>query len=310
MLITSNENSYFLSHQEPICIVQTKNETNIKIRSTVLDQEKINLILGKIKDVTDKISNDKNFLIIISGSNLVINNISIISTLELMFYDILKNHDNLSIKLKLTFSKKHYSRVFIEYSLLGKYINRTLDNEFISEMEKIGSKIYQVKRNNRLNNIECGGYRNLVSYENYLKNGDNISQITTEILTTLNFFEISDDDKPTIAEYISELVGNALEHAKSDCLIHIVFHNNLVKNDKTKHKRDKPKRHGIFISVANISSTLIYSNAKSYILSHMNQLDNKKEITKYYNKHNLLFNKKIYTRMVLYVCSFSSKSKH
>ncbi|WP_214856544.1 MULTISPECIES: hypothetical protein [unclassified Exiguobacterium] len=98
--------------------------------------------------------------------------------------------------------------------------------------------------------IQNSHYRRLIAVEEeedpYL-----LSKIMGDIDSFLKPFNVNKDNRHTIAEVITELVGNALEHTKTDCLIDLDVASDYVK------EKEPGNFYGLNITIVNFSNQLL-----------------------------------------------------
>lgn len=135
-------------------------------------------------------------------------------------------------------------------------------------MEKFGMDIY--KRH----------YRRII--KNCDKDRPALSALMDDIVYFQEPFNIKEESREKIAEVLAELVGNALEHTESDCLIDID-----ISNDHSKRDADPSKKYkGINIAIMNISSQLLGKSLEDKILHSNEELsDRYKMVADAYSKH-------------------------
>ncbi|WP_086332175.1 hypothetical protein [Enterococcus sp. DIV0385] len=117
--------------------------------------------------------------------------------------------------------------------------------------------------------------------ENYL------GIVLSEIATFLKSAPISEDARKQVAEVVSELVGNAGEHADSDCLIDIDVTNPHEKLVDGEFQNDKYI--GINIAILNFSEKLLNGDLKQKITQNHIPAEKYQNLYNVYRKHKLLF---------------------
>ena len=80
-----------------------------------------------------------------------------------------------------------------------------------------------------------------------------IGNTYSEIDTFLKVFDVSEEFRDKVAVTIAELVGNAIEHARSDCLLDIDVTSPYEKKDEDMHTL----YYGVNLAVLNFSDKLL-----------------------------------------------------
>lgn len=101
-------------------------------------------------------------------------------------------------------------------------------------------------------------FRRLIEYEKY-KQGNQLSGLLDEITWFQNSFDINYECRDEIAEVIVELVGNAIEHSMSDCLLDFDIATDYV-------KKNGESVCGINIAVINFSDIILGDMLKKKIV--------------------------------------------
>lgn len=109
-------------------------------------------------------------------------------------------------------------------------------------------------------------FRRIIKYEDCYE-GDALSKIYDEIAYFQKNFNINYDCYEEISEVIIELIGNAIEHTKSDCLVDF----DMTSDYTTKQGRPVC---GINISIISFSDTLLGDGLKNKITNLPNDLKN------------------------------------
>lgn len=90
-------------------------------------------------------------------------------------------------------------------------------------------------------------YRKVIKHDKV----DSLSGMYSDILNRLKQFDIDDNCVAEISEVVSELIGNACEHAHSDCLVDLDVADNYTKKDSIE------QYYGVNIAIINFSEILI-----------------------------------------------------
>ncbi len=114
----------------------------------------------------------------------------------------------------------------------------------IKFLEKFNSEVYHLH------------YRKVLKYEEY--SGEKLSQIYDEVFYFQKSFNTNYNCIDKISEVVVELIGNAFEHTKSDCLVDI----DIAPNYLRKGNDLEGKFCGINISVINFSDLLLGDGIK------------------------------------------------
>lgn len=124
-------------------------------------------------------------------------------------------------------------------------------------------------------------FRRVVKYPDYLRS-DKLSKLYDDIAYFQKSFDINYDCLEEVSEVIVELIGNALEHSKSDCLVDFDIAPNYI-------TRDGDSVCGINIAILSFSNILLGDSiAKKMSDFHTNKLEN----TRYEYVKNALDNHK------------------
>lgn len=121
------------------------------------------------------------------------------------------------------------------------------------------------------------------------ENTNYLGQLYKDIDSFLKPFGVEEISRDQISNVISELVGNACEHAKAECLIDIDIATNYKK--VVKDISDEYNYYGINIAVVNISNILLGSGVYNNILcsDKYNDALRYSTVKKAYNNHKVNF---------------------
>lgn len=122
--------------------------------------------------------------------------------------------------------------------------------KFLSISNKANEK-FQLFSDKFKKEIYNSHYRKLVTTEEEEEDPYLLSKIMSDIDTFLKPFNVSEKNRHTTAEVITELVGNALEHTKTDCLIDLDVANDYIK------EKESGKFYGLNITIVNFSDQLL-----------------------------------------------------
>lgn len=243
-----------------------KNILRIKDKNFSIDS--IYKILEHMNWVIDKKMTNLKFKIIIESE--FINDEPTLMLFEaIIYYMISKYYLNLSYRFEIRMNVIGYE--LFKNSLLYKYNNKNIDREsYIKEYEKnitIDNTHYRKRCINSLEN----------------KKGKFLSITMGDIEAFLKNLNINEEYAGDIAEVISEIIGNALEHSNGDCLVNI----NVLKNDEKKYKY-------IDIALLDIDEINYGTGIKNYIESNnYNEYNEKnKVVLEAYKIHKKYFDNK------------------
>lgn len=127
-------------------------------------------------------------------------------------------------------------------------------------------------------------FRRVVKYADYLKS-DKLSKLYDDIAYFQKSFDINYDCLEDVSEVIVELIGNALEHSKSDCLVDF----DIAPNYTTEDGDDVC---GINIAILSFSNILLGDSiAKKMSDFHTNNLENTRYeyVKNAFNNHKNFF---------------------
>lgn len=126
-------------------------------------------------------------------------------------------------------------------------------------------------------------YRLLAKQENNIQ-GEIPSKVMNDLRTFLGTFNVEERYIKEIAEVVSELVDNSLEHTNSDCLIDIdVSMDYKKKNDPNGHY------YGVNIAIMDLNQELLGSKIKKFLLSNEENIWYNK-LREAYNFHKARWN--------------------
>lgn len=150
------------------------------------------------------------------------------------------------------------------------YINSAFRKNILTEEVMLSSvnylrhtKHYSLENFKKKFNLEISlkHYRKYFNYEEY-KDNKRLSVLYTDIFNFLKF-SVDEDTSNKIAEVVTELVGNACEHAHSDCLLDLDITDNYQK--KCKDGNFRGNYYAINIGIVNYSSRLFYHDIREKI---------------------------------------------
>ncbi len=130
-------------------------------------------------------------------------------------------------------------------------------------------------------------FRRLIPSEN-LSDNNYLGNLFKELDSFLKVFDIVEVYRDQITEVISELVGNAGEHGKSDCLLDIDVTHDHIKEKKS--IRQEGQFYGINIAVLNFSEYLLGDGIKRKMNSDFSDTSRYDIVKQAYNYHKNYFN--------------------
>lgn len=131
-----------------------------------------------------------------------------------------------------------------------------------------------------------------------------LGRLMEEINSFLKPFNVDTESRDEISLVISELVGNAGEHALSDCLIDIDVTNNYSKRTEINQKYI-----GVNIVVVNFSDIILGEGVKNNILSNKEEIDDEryKYVLNAYDFHKNKFSEKYLDEDFANITAFQHK---
>lgn len=195
---------------------------------------------------------------------------------------------------------KNNRRVYVEFET-----EKTIYTEGIASSPLLLLDIYKKDCSNKYlktfkSELFKSKYRRVVTVE---ENDDPylLSKIMTDLDSFLKLFSVIKQYRDAISEVVVELVGNALEHGQSDCLIDL---------DVTEeYKKDKAdgKYYGINITIVNFSNKVL-GHSISEKMKNPNLLNERhSHLNKAYDTHKNFFNEN-YTKTDFYhIATFQHK---
>ncbi|MFR3727683.1 hypothetical protein [Lacrimispora sp.] len=122
-----------------------------------------------------------------------------------------------------------------------------------------------------------------------IENTNYLGKLYEEIDIFLKPFGINNDCRDEVGKVIIELVGNACEHAKTDCLIDIDVTSDYEK--KIRGVSDGYTYYGINIAVVNFSNILLGDDINNNILNNSDNIvdERYKEVLRAFDNHKKMF---------------------
>lgn len=151
--------------------------------------------------------------------------------------------------------------------------------------------------------------RRLVKFTDSIEESNYLGRLYQEIDTFLKPFGIDDYCRDKVALVITELIGNATEHAESDCLMDVDVTNSYHMKKSETNKDDDTMYYGINIAVVNFSDKLLGDNIRKNILNkEESQLTGRyRQVFNAHNMHKMLYNEEYGEDDFCNVTSFQHK---
>lgn len=145
-------------------------------------------------------------------------------------------------------------------------------------------------------------YRNLTKYDKYISENEYLSKIVGDIKNYMINNEIPTYIADELSEVLIELIGNGLEHSKTDTLIDIDVTDSLYSKENDK----KGNYYGVNVAIATISN-IHFSDMLKNKLNKNNAIDYGKrysEVMKALKQHQIYFNNKYIENDFYTIASF------
>lgn len=243
-----------------------------------IDFREIKKLLGFFSTIEHKYGLAKLKYIIIYEKEVVFEDKLTIVLFECLLYDLRINKSK-DVQLRLH-AKRTINTEELEYSCL-----------FVGNNEELKDKF-----NFNLHNTH---FRRVVSLKENDENLDSLSKIMGDITSFLKNCNIKSEYSSRASEIAIELLDNALDHSKSDCLIDI----DVTQTPYTKYGDDKQQYQAVNIVVINFSDKLLGEDIKE-ILDNYNENCGQqfKKLLDYRNIHEEYF-KEDYSIKEFYILS-------
>lgn len=144
-------------------------------------------------------------------------------------------------------------------------------------------------------------FRRVLKYEEY-SNTDKLSKIYDDVAYFQECFNINYDCREEISEVIVELLGNAIEHSKSDCLVDFDIAPNYINNCGESVC-------GINIAILNFSHVLLGDGISNMITNNTcNNLDGKySRVKSALNNHKMFFDNQYDEKDFFIISTFQNR---
>lgn len=249
------------------------NKIFIRLRAIKFSGDTLQSLVQKIATIIDQYKENKNIEVIIANENLIFSDKGVYILFEAVIY-YLSKECNFKIKIRNK-SMGIFGRGDLRTYLLLKYTNKYIEKEkLIKDFEK--------------KEIERTKFREIVTFQDK----KNISKIFTELNSFLQAYDfISEGFKEKFSEILVELIANANEHAKSDCLLDFTIEDLI-------HKGDHHKCVALNVVIVNYSKILLGDGIKNKLIdkSFLSILKFKEknsfiqDLRKAYSSHKNFFN--------------------
>ena len=264
-----NENllSFELIDEIDVNLKIRNNKLTINVKDSEFNFMTLFKISRKIRSFVNNYSLNKEIIITINTNEIIFSDFSLYMLFESLLYFLCKNSKFKKIKFK---NKK--SKVFLENDLENSIVFRNINNfitreEYMKEFEKL--------------NISLTNFRKIVKYEK--DNNEITSILYSELNVFLKTFKIQEYFKEQFIETIVELVSNANEHAKVDCLLDIRI-------DDVVNKITEKDFYNISVSIINFSNVLLGSGIRKNFKNKNIKIGFLKELEIAYKNHSYFFN--------------------
>lgn len=265
-----NDNNFFsfdIDDDQEVNIKIDNNKTNIKIKDREFNMITLYKIYKKINKIIEKYINNSKLNIQIISDVIQFDTPYTYYLFEILLYRLCKTCKFGKIKIKNN-SIKIFRDGDLNNSFLFRIRNRLLErNEFLSEYSAL--------------NISLTNYRKIVKYEK--DNKKNASKLYSDLAIFLKPYKINENFKEEFIEVLVELVSNANEHAKSDCLIELSLSEAInLENDENILI--------IHAFVVNFSDILLGTGMKEKLNTISSVKDFTEDLRKAFLSHKTFFN--------------------
>ncbi|RGJ31236.1 hypothetical protein [Fusobacterium varium] len=190
--------------------------------------------------------------------------------LETLIYLMCRDYN---FNIKITFEKLEIFSIYQSKikNILEKYKNQIIDKE--KYLKDFSDFFITDKR-----------FRKIIRYEKFITDKTQISKVASDLNTFFKTLSLKEEQKDLFIETLVELVGNACEHGKSDCLIDINIMPHLRRNCLEDEKA------GFDIVIYNFSENLLGTAIKK-LLESEEIFPFKALLEKAFSNHSKLFNR-------------------
>ena len=245
----------------------------IEDKSGLITGKTINEIIKKINALHKQYGKIKFSIEFHFGKTTFIDKLTFV-IFECICYDLICNYG-------------HYVQVYMEVDVSNDIYIAGINSSpllLLNNTTKETVKKYEAKFKY---DIYKSHFRRVIDGE-HLEETNFLGRVYEDINTFLKLFEVEEQSRDEVANVITELVGNACEHGKSDCLIDIDVATNytkVVENDS-----DGNIYYGINIAVVNISDVLLGDGIYQIISSQRERSNERYDtVIKAYKNHQKMF---------------------
>lgn len=227
--------------------------------------------MKKIISIEKTPEEQKEKIIVFKLDNTIFKDKAAYILLESLVYLICRDYN---FNIKMSFEKLEVQNIYQSEmkNIFEIYKNKYIDKKIY--LEEFGKFFISAKR-----------FRKIIKYEEFIENKEYLSIIATELNAFFKIYFLEDTQNDLFVETLSELIGNACEHGKSDCLIDINAIPNLRKNYLESAKV------GFDIVIYNFSDNLLGTAIERILSSPKIKLHFKEVLEKAYLNHSKYFSK-------------------
>lgn len=221
-----------------IALKKDKNKIIIKIRSSNFGGDTFYNVVSKLYKTIKEHNLEKN-IVILKTDEIFFQDKTVYILLESVIYYICKN---CKVNIKILNKSMQVKNIYLanlNSSLLASYANEIIDkNKYITDFEKT-----LISKEKYRKIVSCGDKKNP-------------SIVLTDLTNFFKIYKINEEFKEELVDMLVELIGNANEHSKSDCLIDLTIDNKVI------NKVDSHRCIALDISILNFSKTLLGDGIK------------------------------------------------
>ncbi len=224
--------------------INSKKKHKISISGNIFCSDSIFLLLEHIQFI--RFNNLKNFHLKILINTKYIADESTLIVFEIIIYYLLKNN---ICDVTYTF--------VVDKNLLG-YGSLIMSNLFPYNTKLVNREKF-INIIEQETHIFKNHFRKICYNNEENREGIFLSKLITDITTFLSAYNIEESYCEELAEIVTEIVGNSLEHSRDDCLLDL----KIVVDKINKYKN-------VSVTTISIGDTFIGSNIKDYIYDSEN----------------------------------------
>lgn len=167
--------------------------------------------------------------------------------------------------------KKYHHRVYVYWKPEDDILTQGVFSSPLLLLNTTDNQKAKMYLNRFEMDIYGNHFRRLIRGER-IRESNYLGNLFKELDSFMKAFDIVEDYRDQVSEVISELVGNACEHGKSDCLVDIDITNDHIKEE---HEiKQEGQFYGINIVVLNFSDYLLGDGIKAKL--DINIIDNER----------------------------------